>query len=82
MISVGESEYSKVVVTYTSVTIALATFIGILLYHTYKQIRKWKVWRKLSIRLHRKTHRVELEPLAQEEDKAVQADEPLIYEFY
>lgn len=86
VISVGESEYGKVVATYTSVTIALATFIGILLYHTYKQIRKWKVWRKLSIRLHRKkTHRVELEPLVQEEDKAVQAEpyrEPLIYDFY
>ena len=34
-------------VGYTSVSIALATFIGILAYHTFQQLRHTKLWKKI-----------------------------------
>ena len=41
------SKGNQLAVGYTSVTIALATFIGILAYHTFKQLRHTKLWKKV-----------------------------------
>ena len=45
---VSHSKKSKLVVGYTSVSIALATFIGILAYHIFQQLRNTKLWKKVS----------------------------------
>ena len=37
----------QLAVSYTSVTIALATFIGILAYHIFQQLRHTKLWKKI-----------------------------------
>ena len=38
---------NQLTVGYTSVTIALATFIGILAYHIFQQLRSTKLWKKV-----------------------------------
>ena len=48
---VGHSKGSKLAVGYTSVSIALATFIGILAYHIFQQLRHTKLWKKVSAKL-------------------------------
>ena len=42
--------------TYTSVSIALLTFTGIILYHTYRQVVMSQKWRKCLTRLKEKRH--------------------------
>ena len=44
---VSHSEGNQLAVGYTSVSIALATFIGILAYHIFQQLRHTKLWKKL-----------------------------------
>ena len=41
------TEGDQLVVGYTSVSIALATFIGILTYHIFQQLRHTKLWKKV-----------------------------------
>ena len=41
------SEGNQLAVGYTSVIIALATFIGILCYHIFQQVRHTKLWKKV-----------------------------------
>ena len=38
---------NQLAVGYTSVSIAIATFIGILVYHTFQQLRHTKLWKKV-----------------------------------
>ena len=38
---------NQLAVGYTSVTIALVTFIGILVYHIFQQVRDTKLWKKI-----------------------------------
>ena len=38
---------NQLVVGYTSVSITLATFIGILTYHIFQQLRHTKLWKKV-----------------------------------
>ena len=47
----AEKTKSQVVVTNTSVGIAVATFVGVLVYHTYQQL-----WPKLEQRIHHLRH--------------------------
>ena len=47
MIYVSCSRGNQVTNAYTSVSIALATFIGILAYHTFRQLRHTKQWKKM-----------------------------------
>ena len=44
---VNRSEGDQFAVGYTSVSIALATFIGILTYHIFQQLRHTKLWKKM-----------------------------------
>ena len=44
---VNRSEEDQLAVGYTSVSIALATFIGILTYHIFQQVRHTKLWKKV-----------------------------------
>ena len=44
---VSHSEGNQLAVGYTSVSIALATFIGILTYHIFQQLRHTKLWKKM-----------------------------------
>ena len=60
---------NQVAITSTSTGIALATFVGILIHHTYNSITTSTYWRRLVAHLkrHSKTHNTmsrELEPLA------------------
>ena len=48
---VGHSKGNKLAVGYTSVSITLATFIGILTYHIFQQLRHTKLWKKVSAKL-------------------------------
>ena len=41
------SEGDQLAVGYTSVSIALVTFIGILAYHVFQQLRQTKLWKKM-----------------------------------
>ena len=41
------SEGSQLAVEYTSVSIALVTFIGILAYHIFQQVRHTELWKKV-----------------------------------
>ena len=41
------SEGSQLAVVYTSVSIALVTFIGILAYHIFQQVRHTELWKKV-----------------------------------
>ena len=41
------SQGNQLAVGYTSVTIALATFIGILAYHIFQQVRATELWKKI-----------------------------------
>ena len=50
----AETPESQAAVTYVSVGIAFATFVGVLAYHTYQQ-----VWPKLQRRIHQLCHRHE-----------------------
>ena len=50
----AETPESQAAVTYVSVGIAFATFVGVLAYHTYQQ-----VWPKLQQRIHQLHHRQE-----------------------
>ena len=50
----AETPESQAVVTYISVGIAFATFVVVLVYHTYQQ-----VWPKLQQRIHQLRHRKE-----------------------
>ena len=43
----GENQPSQLPVGYTSVSIALITFIGILAYHIFQQLRQTKLWKKV-----------------------------------
>ena len=45
---VSHSKENKLVVGYTSVSIALVTFIGILAFHIFQQLRYTKLWKKVS----------------------------------
>ena len=54
---VNRSGGNQIAVGYTSVIIALATFIGILCYHIFQQLRHTKLWKKvpkLSLELKKK----------------------------
>ena len=42
-----ENQLSQLAVGYTSVSIALVTFIGILVYHIFQQVRHTKLWKKV-----------------------------------
>ena len=44
---VSHSEGDQLAVGYTSVSIALATFIGIFAYHIFQQLRQTKLWKKM-----------------------------------
>ena len=44
---VNQSRGNQLAVGYTSVSIALATFIGILTYHIFQQLRHTKLWKKV-----------------------------------
>ena len=44
---VNHSRGDQFAVGYTSVSIALATFIGILVYHIFQQLRHTKLWKKM-----------------------------------
>ena len=44
---VNRSEGAQIAVGYTSVSIALVTFIGILTYHIFLQVRHTKLWKKV-----------------------------------
>ena len=44
---VNRSEGDQLAAGYTSVSIALATFIGILTYHIFQQLRHTKLWKKV-----------------------------------
>ena len=44
---VHRSGGNQLAVGYTSITITLATFIGILTYHTFQQLRSTKLWKKV-----------------------------------
>ena len=44
---VNRSEEDQLAVGYTSVSIALVTFIGILTYHIFQQVRHTKLWKKV-----------------------------------
>ena len=44
---VDRSQGAQLAVGYTSVSIALATFIGILAYHIFQQLRHTKLWKKV-----------------------------------
>ena len=44
---VNHSGGNQLAVGYTSVSIALATFIGILVYHIFQQLRQTKLWKKV-----------------------------------
>jgi len=50
-VRLAEKTKSQVVVTNTSVGIAFATFVGVLVYHTYQQL-----WPKLQQRIHHLRH--------------------------
>ena len=39
---------NQLAVGYTSVTIVLVTFIGILAYHIFQQLRHTKLWKKMQ----------------------------------
>ena len=43
----GENQLSQLAVGYTSVSIALITFIGILAYHIFQQVRHTKLWKNI-----------------------------------
>ena len=53
-VRIAEQPESQAAVTYVSVGIAFATFVGVLAYHTYQQ-----VWPKLQQRIHQLRHRHE-----------------------
>ena len=65
IILVGATCYAKLsrgnqlAVGYTSVSIALATFIGILAYHIFQQLRSTKLWKKVP-KLNLKFNRVNI----------------------
>ena len=50
-VRLAESPESQAAVTYTSVGVAFATFVGVIVYHTYQ-----KVWPILQQRLHKLHH--------------------------
>ena len=47
---VNQSRGNQLAVGYTSVSIALATFIGILAYRIFQQLRHTKLWKKLRFK--------------------------------
>ena len=51
-----KSKGNQEAVTYTSVGISLLMFVGILVYHTYKQVVSSPKWRRLSLWLTEKTN--------------------------
>ena len=53
-VRIAETSESQAAVTYVSVGIAFATFVGVLVYHAYQQ-----VWPKLQQRIHQLHHRHE-----------------------
>ena len=44
---IDRSQGAQLTVGYTSVSIALATFIGVLAYHIFQQLRSTKLWKKV-----------------------------------
>ena len=44
---VSQSGGNQLAIGYTSVSIALVTFIGILTYHIFQQLRHTKLWKKV-----------------------------------
>ena len=50
-VRIAETQESQAAVTYLSVGITFATFVGVLVYHTYQQ-----VWPKLQQRIHQLRH--------------------------
>ena len=73
-------QVSQAAVTYTSVSVALTTFVGVLLYHTYQQ-----VWPKLQQRLQQLRHQEESESfkdsISEEETRPLLAPTTTIIEF-
>ena len=71
---------SQAAVTYTSVSVALATFVGVLLYHTHQQ-----VWPKLQQKLQQLQHQEESESfkdsISEEETRPLLAPTTTIIEF-
>ena len=71
---------SQAAVTYTSVSVALTTFVGVLLYHTYQQ-----VWPKLQQKLQQLQHQEESESfkdsISEEETRPLLAPTTTIIEF-
>ena len=55
---VDHSSRNQLAVGYTSVSMAFATFIGILAYHIFQQLRSTKLWKKVpKLRLNLKSNR-------------------------
>ena len=69
---------NQLAVGHTSVTIALLTFIGILVYHIFQQVRDTKLWKKIP-KLNRELNenRVVAKPVSNSEDFS-QFREPLL----
>ena len=71
-----KSKGNQEAVTYTSIGICLLMFIGILIYHTYKQVVSSQKWRRFSSWLAEKTNpqRV-LEPVGHDEERPSDTEE-------
>ena len=89
-----KSEGNQMAVTYTSLSVALVTFIGVLVYHTYRLSVSTQAWRIMStwllVRLQPTAERVmepvitarETEQLLQPTENAlfIQGNEPLLHD--
>ena len=65
---------NQLAVGYTSVSIAVATFIGILAYHIFQQLRHTKLWKKMP-KLNLKFNRRNIVEVANEPADNLAAEE-------
>ena len=70
---VNHSRGNQLAVGYTSVSIALVTFTGILTYHIFQQLRYTKLWKKVS-KLNLKFNRPNIVQVANESEDNIPAE--------
>ena len=70
----NQKEIRSITVGYTSVSIALVTFIDILVYHSFHQVRNIKLWKKMP-KLNPEFNRLNIVEVANEPADNLAAEE-------